>query len=43
MIIEGCLTTACNTTITPATGTFLMFPSWLKHSVTMYCEENSSG
>lgn len=37
MRIEGCLTAGYSTTVAPMTGTFLMFPSWLMHSVQRYC------
>lgn len=36
MRIEGCLTAGYSTTVAPATGTFIMFPSWLMHSVRRY-------
>ncbi|MFJ4345593.1 TIGR02466 family protein [Pseudomonas sp. NPDC089401] len=36
MRIEGCLTAGYSTTVAPATGTFIMFPSWLMHAVQRY-------
>ncbi len=36
MRIEGCLTAGFSTTVAPASGTFIMFPSWLMHSVRRY-------
>ncbi|QXI30726.1 putative 2OG-Fe(II) oxygenase [Pseudomonas vanderleydeniana] len=36
MRIEGCLTAGYSTTVAPSTGTFIMFPSWLMHSVQRY-------
>ncbi|WP_205300056.1 TIGR02466 family protein [Pantoea sp. Tr-811] len=33
MRIEGCLTAGYSSSVAPATGTFVMFPSWLMHSV----------
>jgi uncharacterized protein (TIGR02466 family) len=36
MRIEGCLTAGHVSTVTPSSGTLLMFPSWLMHSVRRY-------
>ncbi|WP_336886472.1 putative 2OG-Fe(II) oxygenase [Pseudomonas syringae] len=36
MRIDGCLTAGYSTTITPCTGTLVMFPSWLMHLVQSY-------
>ncbi|MEG5262806.1 TIGR02466 family protein [Pseudomonas sp. JDS28PS106] len=36
MRIEGCLTAGYSTSVQPEAGTFVMFPSWFKHSVATY-------
>ena len=36
MRVEGCLTAGFGDRMTPSTGTFIMFPSWLQHAVTRY-------
>ncbi|AXA68000.1 MULTISPECIES: TIGR02466 family protein [Pseudomonas] len=33
MRIEGCLSAGYSTTISPSSGTFVIFPSWLMHAV----------